>query len=172
MQARSASLCCPSISAICTLGQNLARCPRTILEVGWWLRASSTVCVCAEGASQNRDVVPRDRQALRYLTEAWPYPCCIWTMLAVWCDQFVWLRSDVGRVQLVWFHSLCGVFIWYATPPKQQIGGPLSAGFQHIGWQTQLPTDLDLCPHPQTHLSFGCCTVTWSHMETHIPRFS
>ena len=26
-----------------------------------------------------------------------------------------------------------------------------------------LPTDLDLCPHPQTHLSFGGCTVrvTW-----------
>ena len=26
-----------------------------------------------------------------------------------------------------------------------------------------IPTDLDLCPHPQTHLSFGCCTVrvTW-----------
>ena len=32
--------------AICTLGQNLARCPRTTLEVGWWLRrASSTVLV-------------------------------------------------------------------------------------------------------------------------------
>ena len=27
----------------------------------------------------------------------------------------------------------------------------------------ELPIDLDLCPHPQTHLSFGCCTVrvTW-----------
>ena len=26
-----------------------------------------------------------------------------------------------------------------------------------------LPTDLDLCPHPQTHVSFGGCTVrvTW-----------
>ena len=26
-----------------------------------------------------------------------------------------------------------------------------------------LPTNLDLCPHPQTHLSFGGCTirVTW-----------
>ena len=36
--ARGASLCCPSISAICTLGENLACCPRRTLEVGWWLR--------------------------------------------------------------------------------------------------------------------------------------
>ena len=34
VQARGASLCCPSTSAISTLGQNLARCPRTTLEVG------------------------------------------------------------------------------------------------------------------------------------------
>ena len=38
---------CPNV--ICTLGQNLARYPRTSLEVGWWLhgfrRASSTVLV-------------------------------------------------------------------------------------------------------------------------------
>ena len=27
VQARGVSLCCPSSSAICTLGQNLARCP-------------------------------------------------------------------------------------------------------------------------------------------------
>ena len=49
MQTRGASLCCPSNSVICTLGQNLACCPRTTLEVGWWLcgfrRASSTVLV-------------------------------------------------------------------------------------------------------------------------------
>ena len=49
VQARGASLCCPSTSAIRTFGQNLARCPRTTLEVGWWLRgfrrASSTVLV-------------------------------------------------------------------------------------------------------------------------------
>ena len=49
VQARGASLCCPSTSAICTLGQNLARCPRTTLEVGRWLRgfrrASSMVLV-------------------------------------------------------------------------------------------------------------------------------
>ena len=49
VQARGASLCCPLTSAICTLGQNLVRCPRTTLEVGWWLhgfrRASSTVLV-------------------------------------------------------------------------------------------------------------------------------
>ena len=38
VQARGASLCCPSTSAIRTFGQNLARCPRTTLEVGWWLR--------------------------------------------------------------------------------------------------------------------------------------
>ena len=35
------------------LGQNLARCPRTTLEVGWWLRgfrrASVCVCVCWGG---------------------------------------------------------------------------------------------------------------------------
>ena len=37
VQARGPSLCCPSTSAICTLGQNLARCLRTTLEVGWWL---------------------------------------------------------------------------------------------------------------------------------------
>ena len=52
MQARGASPCCPSTSAICTLGQTLARCPRTTLEVGWWLRgfrwASSTVLVCVQ----------------------------------------------------------------------------------------------------------------------------
>ena len=46
VQARGAYLCCPSTSAMCTLGQNLARCPRTTLEVGRWLRrASSTVLV-------------------------------------------------------------------------------------------------------------------------------
>ena len=49
VQARGASLYCPSTSAICTLGQTLARCPRTTLEVEWWLRgfrrASSTVSV-------------------------------------------------------------------------------------------------------------------------------
>ena len=48
-QARGASLCGPSTSAICTRGQNLAYCPRTTLKVGWWLcgfrRASSTVLV-------------------------------------------------------------------------------------------------------------------------------
>ena len=47
--ARGASLCCPSTTAICTLGQNLARCGRTTMEVGWWLRgfrrASSTLLV-------------------------------------------------------------------------------------------------------------------------------
>ena len=32
VQARHASLCCRSTSAICTLGQNLARCPRTTLR--------------------------------------------------------------------------------------------------------------------------------------------
>ena len=41
--------CVPVFSAMCTLGQNLARCPRTTLEVGWWLRgfrwANSTVLV-------------------------------------------------------------------------------------------------------------------------------
>ena len=46
VQARGASLFCPSTSAVCTLGQTLARCPRTTREVGWWLRgfrrASST----------------------------------------------------------------------------------------------------------------------------------
>ena len=36
-QAIGASLCCPWTSVICTLGQNLACCPRTTLEVGWWL---------------------------------------------------------------------------------------------------------------------------------------
>ena len=49
VQARGASLCCPSTSVICTLGHNLARCPRTTLEMGWWLRgfrrARSTVLV-------------------------------------------------------------------------------------------------------------------------------
>ena len=49
VQARGASLCCPSTNAICTSGQGLARCPRTTLEVGWWLRgfrqASSTLLV-------------------------------------------------------------------------------------------------------------------------------
>ena len=49
VQARGASLCCPLTSAICTSGQNLARCPRTTLEVGWCLhgfrRASSTILV-------------------------------------------------------------------------------------------------------------------------------
>ena len=49
VQARGASLCCPSTSAICTLRQNLAHCLRTTLEVGQWLhgfrRASSTVLV-------------------------------------------------------------------------------------------------------------------------------
>ena len=34
VQARGASLCCPSTSAICTLGQTLACCPRTPLEHG------------------------------------------------------------------------------------------------------------------------------------------
>ena len=55
MQARGVSLYGASTSAIRTLGQTPARCPRTALEVGWWLRgfrrASSTVlvqrvCVC------------------------------------------------------------------------------------------------------------------------------
>ena len=48
-EAHGARQCGPSTSAICTLGQNLARCPRTTLEVGWWLRvfrwASSMVLV-------------------------------------------------------------------------------------------------------------------------------
>ena len=39
----------PLNQCICTLSQNLARCPRTTPEVGWWLRgfrrASSTVLV-------------------------------------------------------------------------------------------------------------------------------
>ena len=59
VQARGASLCCPSTSAICTRGQNLARCPRTTLEVGWWLRgfhrASSTVIV---QRARHRHVAP------------------------------------------------------------------------------------------------------------------
>ena len=59
MQARGVSLYCPSTSAMCTLGQNLARCPRTTLEVGWWLRgflrASSTVLV---QRARHRHVAP------------------------------------------------------------------------------------------------------------------
>ena len=34
VQARGTSLCCPSTSAICTLGQNLACCPRTTWKWG------------------------------------------------------------------------------------------------------------------------------------------
>ena len=60
VQARGASLCCPSTSAMCTLGQTLARCPRTTLEVGWWLRgfrrASPTVVV---QRARHRHVAPR-----------------------------------------------------------------------------------------------------------------
>ena len=39
-------LMCPLTSAICTLGQNLACCPRTTPEVGWWLTWKWCVCLC------------------------------------------------------------------------------------------------------------------------------
>ena len=71
--------------------------------------------------------------------------------------------------------STVAQFLSYANPPPppklgdifKQIGatnrGTTLSRFSAHWLATQLPTDLDLCPHPQKHLSFGCCTVrvTW-----------
>ena len=92
------SLYCPLTSVICTLGQNLARCPRTTLEVGWWLRgfrrASSMVlaqrahhCQLTSKHPLWTEVAMRRGLITRWCPVPLPDPAESWYCCCVFCGK-------------------------------------------------------------------------------------